>query len=53
MLVELKAEGERPTPVQVHWHAKAAALGHPVTTLAGRAEITAWLTALELASIVT
>lgn len=42
-LVELKAEGGKLRRVQEVWHDRAAKLGTPVTVLAGKAEIDAWV----------
>lgn len=42
-LVELKREGESPSPVQVVWHGRLREMGHEVIVLRGRAEILDWL----------
>ena len=47
-LVELKADGGRVSPVQVLWHQRSAAIGHPVVVLTGRAEVDAWLDTTEV-----
>lgn len=42
-LVELKTETGKLRRVQEVWHRRAAALGTPVTVLAGREAIDAWV----------
>lgn len=42
-LVELKKDGEVPSPKQRHWHAEAAMLGTTVTVVTGSAGLKAWV----------
>lgn len=42
-IVELKTTTGSLSPIQRHWHARLAARGVRVTTLAGRAEILEWV----------
>lgn len=42
-LVELKTDAGDLRPVQKVWHARAAAIGHPVVVLHGAAEIREWV----------
>jgi hypothetical protein len=42
-LVELKREGELPSPKQRHWHAQAAMLGVKVAIVTGEAGLRAWV----------
>lgn len=42
-LVELKTVPGRLAPAQTLWHARAAAIGHPVTVLRGPDEIRKWV----------
>lgn len=42
-LVELKRDGEVPSPKQRHWHAQAAMLGTKVVVVTGEAGIRAWV----------
>lgn len=41
-LVELKREGEKPTPIQEDWHKRAWVRGTRVVVLHGEAEIRQW-----------
>jgi hypothetical protein len=41
-LVELKREGEKPTPIQEEWHKRAWIRGTKVVVLHGEAEIRQW-----------
>jgi hypothetical protein len=38
VLVEMKSEKGKRSPIQVHLHGKAAGIGHPVVTLYGMAD---------------
>jgi hypothetical protein len=43
VLVELKREGEDPSPIQREWHKKAARVGTEVVVLRGEDEINDWI----------
>lgn len=48
VLVELKAENGALHEIQRVWHDRAAAIGHDVVVLRGRAEMQEWLDELDL-----
>ena len=45
--VELKADGGRLSPIQIHRHQELRAIGHDVIVLKGRNEILAWVQSLD------
>lgn len=42
MLVELKQDGKHRSDIQIVWHDRLEAIGHPVLTLTGKAEVDEW-----------
>lgn len=41
--VELKQEGEKPTPIQVIWHGRLRDLGYEVVVLDSKAAVLEWI----------